>query len=81
MRLIDAEVLIKKLKKTSVFNCIRNSADKNVFEIIAEQPTAYDMEKVVEELEEATVSGMSGMSFKKNAMEIIEIVRKGGIDG
>lgn len=50
-RLIDADALIEKLKRTSAFECIRNSADKNVFEIIAEQPTAYDIEKVVAELE------------------------------
>lgn len=38
-RLIDADALIEQLKRTSAFECVRNSADKNVFEIIAEQPT------------------------------------------
>lgn len=50
-RLVDADALIEKLKRTSAFEYVRNSEDKNVFEIIAEEPTAYDPEKVVAELE------------------------------
>lgn len=44
-RLIDADALIEKLKRTSAFNFIRNAADKNVFEIINDQPTAYDVDR------------------------------------
>ena len=50
MRLIDADALIEKLQRNSAFGMVRNAADKNVYEIIAEQPTAYDVEKVVESL-------------------------------
>lgn len=47
---------------------------------VDEQPTAYDVEKVVAELEEAMVCGMFGAGFNKNAMEIIEIVKAGGVE-
>lgn len=52
MRLIDADALIEKLQRNSAFGMVRNAADKNVYEIIAEQPTAYDVEKVVEQLKD-----------------------------
>lgn len=51
MRLINADELIKKLKRNSVFNAITNSSGMNVFEIIEEQPTAYDVDDVVANLE------------------------------
>ena len=50
-RLIEEDALINKLKRTSVFECVRNAADQNIFEIIAEQPTAYNLEKVISDLE------------------------------
>lgn len=48
--------LVKVLKRTSAFECIRNSADKNVFEIISDMPTATEAEiraKVIGEVVEA----------------------------
>lgn len=51
-RLIDADALIEKLQRNSAFGMVRNAADKNVYEIIAEQPTAYDISKVVAEMKE-----------------------------
>lgn len=96
MRLIDADALIEKLKRTSVFECVRNSADKNVFEIIAEQPTAYNVEKVVAELEqqaeqyrnrgfEHEQKGFSVLADKYygkqcSYLHTIDIVKKGGAE-
>ena len=95
-RLIDADALIDKLKRTSAFGCVRNAADKNVFEIIEEQPTAYDVEKVVAELE-AEKEKIAKEDycrtkhyvendcehkdcFKCCAEHLIDIVRKGGVE-
>ncbi len=51
-RLIDADALIKVLNKNSIFQKVTNSEGKNVIEIINEQPTAHDVDNVVEQLEE-----------------------------
>lgn len=59
MRLIDADRLLADLKEENVVPiCIPNLTKKNKqiirFEnMIYEQPTAYDVDKVVEQLEEA----------------------------
>ena len=81
-RLIDADALAKVLKRTSVFECIRNSADKNVFEIIDAQPTAYDVEKVVKELENTSclIQSDEGCGWLNFTEDAIEIVRKGGVE-
>lgn len=46
MRLIDADALINKLKRNSIFEKITDSRGMNTIEIIEEQPTAYDVEKL-----------------------------------
>ena len=93
-RLIDADNLIQKLKRTSVFEYVRNSADKNVFEIINEQPTAYNVEKVVEEMEEhranfdcriCKYNKTEGQVCLKDCTEalidgLFDIVKRGGLD-
>lgn len=52
MRLIDADKLIEILSKNSIFRTVTNAEDKSVIEIIEQQPTAFDVDKVVEQLEE-----------------------------
>ena len=90
MRLIDADKLLNKI---DAYMC--GSQDVMfVKELIKEQPTAFDVDKVVEQLEEK-----SKMNLKKGLIEVlpdearpylkavesfdkaIEIVRRGGIDG
>lgn len=52
MRLIDADKLIDKLKEyTRTNNCEFNGACRSIIEIVKQQPTAYDVNKVVSELE------------------------------
>lgn len=41
MRLIDADALINKLKRNSIFEKITDCRGMNTIEIIEEQPTAY----------------------------------------
>ena len=50
-RLIDADKLIEVLNKNSIFRTVTNAEGKNAIEIIEEQPTAFDVDKVVEQLE------------------------------
>jgi hypothetical protein len=83
-RLIDADALIEKLKRISVFECVRNSADKNVFEIIAEAPTAYDVDAVVEELKSLSNAEADYYYAKSNDVidreTAIDIVKRGGVE-
>ena len=89
MRLIDADALIKRfegLRDEHETNCISYVA---LYEVLVAQPTAYDVEKVVAELEgsvekikiEGKLDYISAL-FKISAyVDAIDIVRKGGIDG
>lgn len=79
MRLIDVDELLQKVGNIKVTDDIYNSISQ-IYENIKNQPTAYDVKKVVEQLEEATVSGMGGVGFNKNVYEIIDIVKRGGTD-
>lgn len=56
MRLIDADVLIEEMKKTETEyeNEMTCPSWWSAFNVISEQPTAYDIGKVVKELEERT---------------------------
>lgn len=67
MRLIDAN----ELKK-----CIEESTWNDILELVDEQPTAYDVEKVVEELDKYP-HGFLGVDEME---DIKDIVRKGGVD-
>ena len=68
MRLVDADALIDRLnERKSREQGIRNIADiLRVKSFIEEQPTAYDIDKVVEELEEK----------KQNALEVEESIKE-----
>ena len=54
MRLIDADALIEAMKKTEseYENAMTCPSWWSAFNVISEQPTAYSVDKVVEELEE-----------------------------
>ena len=78
MRLVDADKLIEELNKNSIFRTVTNAEGKNAIEIIEEQPTAFDVDKVVEQLEEESI-----LAEKKVVVcldEAIEIVEAGGIE-
>lgn len=47
MRLIDADKLIEELNKNSIFRTVTNAEGKSAIEIIEEQPTAFDVDKVI----------------------------------
>ena len=54
MRLIDADALIEAMKKTEseYENAMTCPSWWSAFNVISEQPTAYDIDKVIEELKE-----------------------------
>ena len=77
MRLIDADILIEKLK--SYAECDWNkslcvmlpSVVDDCIEFVDEQPTAYSVDKVVEEIE-AYGKNTDVCISKKNAIEIVK---------
>lgn len=86
-RLIDADKLIE-----DVLNSMPTGSSRGVFRaFIEEQPTAFDVEKVVEQLEkshfhtDATFDddGYCNDDSEEvvNLNEAIEIIKRGGIDG
>ena len=92
MRLIDADALIKAMKKTEseYENAMTCPSWWSAFNVISEQPTAYDIDKVVEELKEnasrytkkyVTPYGNNGYKDTKaiSVNRAIEIVKQGGV--
>lgn len=87
MRLIDADVLIghfEKLKKESA-SLVDMAHIIGFQSVIDAQPTAYDANKVVEQLEKVAFEryendGMGGERVV-NLDDVIGIVRGGGVDG
>ena len=103
MRLIDADKLLECVEASMLNNTHRNgnaalchvSEHRHFIEMIVEQPTAFDLEKVIEQLDEEI--GQSYVDFKSYAEEYgldgeyddcfyeemkraIEIIERGGRD-
>ena len=83
--LISRRALISKLEKTGAFRGITNAEGKNVFEIIKEQPIAFDVDKVIAKLDELSDEARCidydfylGVSTGLN--DAIDILKRGGID-
>lgn len=79
-RLIDADDLIKEINKK-----MPQGSARGVFKaFIDEQPTAYDVEKVVEELEGLSNAEADYYYAKSNDVidreYAIDIVKAGGVD-
>lgn len=83
MGMIDAGKLIEDIHKRNYIS----KALSEIFEtIIDEQPTAYDVDKVVEQLKERSKEFNSGLRLHGKPEDIltdeaIEIVKAGGMDG
>lgn len=77
MRLIDADKLMNALRGNVLVD-VTTEIEKTVFE----QPTAYDVEKVVEQLEKAKYEDeLYQCNLAVEIEEAKRIVRSGGIDG
>ena len=88
MRLIDADTLIKNLSYLYTKNHIPvDMRAKEILTTIMEQPTAYDVDKVVEELYEERTEILLSNDYEceiinyciDNFDKAIEIVKQGGI--
>lgn len=83
MRLIDADTLAEELKNLSVTvtgipntaTILRKALKDSVIKLIDEQPTAYDVDKVVEQLKEEGIFVDDYIGHR-----CVEIMRKGGIE-
>ena len=75
MRLIDEEVLMKDIQKTIT----EQSGTIDWMNLIYRQPTSYDVDKVVDQLEEfrdeMKMFGCDGL-----LSDLIEVVKGGGVD-
>lgn len=85
MRLIDADKLIEVLHESLEGDCdLREDYEfMGIDEFIKNQPTAYDVDKVVEQLEDRSKEYNSGVRLHGKPEEIItneaiEIVKGGG---
>ena len=82
-RLIDADVLIEAIRQHMVKINSLFEEEKTVVEIIKEQPTAFDTEKVVAELESEKIIHYGLRTEETDIMKIddaIDIVKKGGVE-
>lgn len=90
MRLINAGELMEKIVEYDNENI--QSPNRGVIvdvidaisEMIVEQPTAYDVDKVIEQLEEQktpnkSMSKTESILRRRNFEDAIEIVKKGGV--
>lgn len=81
-RLIDADALIEFVKEELKQDRPHDFKIRNIQRFIKDMPTAYDVEKVVKQLEEETIAlednyGELVECIPKNLA--IDIVRKGGV--
>lgn len=83
MRLIDADELIKYIKTWEIGTSI-SSDQKEFIDCVNEQPTAFDVEKVTDEILRAScIARPMGWDRKREIIEThtaIEIVKGGGVD-
>lgn len=88
MRLIDADTLIKDLSYLYTKNHIPvDMRAKEILTTVMEQPTAYDVDKVVTQLERdkfiesETILSDIHQGYNAGLSRAIEIVKGGGVDG
>ena len=78
MRLIDADELLEALHESLEGDCdLRKDYEfMGIDEFIENQPTAYNVDKVLEQLEYSRVPNTGIAGYHK----VVEIVKGGGID-
>ena len=76
--LISRSALIEAFKNPKTFETKLEITIDDIVAVINEQPTAYDVENVVAELEEELVDIGAKTGYHKGITKAIEIVRNGG---
>lgn len=82
MRLIDADVLLSQMDNRYIEkeNIVPDTLAEGFMQmeaLIKEQPTAYDIDKVVEELENKCISPNDYPGYVVDLEKAIEIVKQG----
>lgn len=71
------------ISRSALMQSLRNNVlvdvTPNLEQAIEEQPTAYDVDKVVEQMEEY-VKESSNVDYNRAMIEAIEIVKSGGLE-
>lgn len=82
MRLIDADALKKDLKSVTLSNGTLVNTNAVLY-LLEEYPTAYDPDKVVEQLNDKfrVVRTDEDLEWNRAMDEAITIVKGGGVDG
>ena len=79
MRLIDADEFIEYIKGTP----LSENAKGTIYNLIANQPTAYDVEKVVEKIYKEQEKEFIANEVPIGCIgcaEVVEIVKEGGVN-
>lgn len=85
MRLIDADEFQKQIAGIAILNNYPPNKANALCELVDNQPTAFDVEKVVADLEQLKLDGAcecwDGDMGEEHAIDMaIEIVKRGGRD-
>lgn len=80
MRLIDADEFKKQIVGMTIINNYSSNKTNALCDLIDAQPTTYDVDKVVEQLEEFSEE-MEQFKCSGMLSDMIEVVKAGGIDG
>ena len=78
LRLIDAKRLIKSLEDWNRNDDMDKALYNFAMNRVIEQPTAYDVEAVVKQIEDASVE-LYGFAKVVGLDKVIELVRNGGV--
>lgn len=81
MRLIDADEFIKNLKSATLSNGTLLNTN-TVIALVEKYPTAYDVDKVVEQLKENSKIYCEEYHQREGSLylqDVIEIVKQGGV--
>ena len=86
MRLIDADALIKRFEGLRDENETHSISYNALYEVLVQQPTAYDVDAVVKELEEESdffggepMGSLQKAYYCKGIDKAIDIVKAGGM--
>lgn len=84
MRLIDADKFMDFIKDELKQDRPDNIHIRNIIRVLEDLPSVFDVDKVVEQLEEKSITFETDFTVKENkwnlTKEAIEIVKAGGID-
>lgn len=76
-RLIDAEKLKQTLRNAQINDLISHVADKNVFDIIDEQPTAYEVDEVITNIKKLPIQDFLGVDYIPMTATLNQVVSGG----